>query len=894
MASESASRNEEIEARATAFVFGELDREEATRFMKAMDSSPSLRALVDSIRDAVGALQVEFRDDTGEVIDADRRKIENAIRHRDVDAPPVVSGPSEEGSRQWAVALAVAATLLLACGLTLPGLNRVITANTQATELEGRIREIELQNERLESEKRALTEQLASVKSNLKRSVSDPAFSGESNSGQTDVVPTELQGIAGTGASAPKENEVAAADLSPPDSASGMTDSQGPATEAATVAAGQDAQSGQGGPTKPNDPARVGTQLEMVAGGGAATAQGQPAIDQPEESQGDPNATSRPEMIGPRIAESEASLPVRPRPILGQVTRPNPNVIGERHDRPDSEAMEIGAGESEMEMAMETESMMDMMDDSMDDMGMGGGLGGGNHGARSHVTAGTRRALGWNTVEGDRLGAARPGMGEPMWPAAGDRFAVWEENPFRQVSDSPLSTFSADVDTSSYSKVRTYLTRYKRLPSPSAVRVEELINYFDYHYEPPQDDRPFAASMDIAECPWNPKHRLARIGVKGRVIEDDRPASNLVFLLDVSGSMNRPNRLPLVIDSMKMLVNQLDENDTVAIVVYAGAAGLVLDATSGDRKKIIGDALQQLKAGGATNGGEGIQLAYSVARDNYIEDGINRIILCSDGDFNVGVTDTSELVNLAQENAAGNLFLTVLGFGVGNHDDERMERISNEGNGNYAFVDTEDEARKVLVDQIQGTLLTIAKDVKVQVEFNPLEVQSYRLIGYENRILTAKDFRDDSKDAGDIGAGHTVTALYEIVPTTTASSEDDDVAQRMSRLKYQKQIDYSDEAASGEALTLKLAYKLPTETRSRFIELAVKNSDKPFHQTDSDFQFASAVAAFGMLLQHSPYKGSANFDMVEEIATAGAIGDRYGYREEFVSLVRQARKLAGG
>jgi Ca-activated chloride channel family protein len=342
-----------------------------------------------------------------------------------------------------------------------------------------------------------------------------------------------------------------------------------------------------------------------------------------------------------------------------------------------------------------------------------------------------------------------------------------------------------------------------------------------------------------------------------------------------------------------MLVNQLDQNDSVAIVVYAGAAGLVLDATPGDRKQAIYDALDRLRAGGSTNGGQGIELAYRVARDHFVDGGINRVILCSDGDFNVGVTGTQALVDLAAGHARDDVFLSVLGFGSGNHNDAMMEQISNRANGNYAFIDSEDEARKVFVDQLQGTLVTIAKDVKIQVEFNPAQVRSYRLIGYANRMLAAEDFNDDGKDAGEIGAGHAVTALYELVPAELDEPSGEAPRRSVDALKYQRQVELSEQAASGELFTLKVRYKQPTGQTSQLLEFPATDSGQGFRSADQDFQFAAAVAAFGMLLRDSEFKGQANYGLVEEIASAAEAGDRSGYREEFVTLVRKARQLAG-
>ena len=494
-------------------------------------------------------------------------------------------------------------------------------------------------------------------------------------------------------------------------------------------------------------------------------------------------------------------------------------------------------------------------------------------------------------VEGGGLlrgddGPDYPGKGPGQ---AGDRYDRIYENAFLKAKDNPLSTFSIDVDTAAYSKVRMYL-KSGQSPRPDAVRIEELVNYFLYSYEPPTDDKPFAARIEITQCPWAPKHRLARIGIKGKEIENQkRPASNLVFLLDVSGSMRSPNKLPLLKRGMKMLVDQLGENDRVAIVVYASASGLVLDSTTADEKETIMSSLERLNAGGSTNGGAGIQLAYQVAMDHYIEGGVNRVILCTDGDFNVGDTGTDTLTRMVEKKAKSGVFLTVLGFGMGNHNDAMMEQISNKGNGNYAFIDNDREAQKVLVEQISGTLVTIAKDVKIQVEFNPEEVAGYRLIGYENRILAAEDFNDDKKDAGEIGAGHTVTALYEIVPTGVDSA----ALRSVDDLKYQKPLKTSKASGNGEMLTLKLRYKQPDGDTSRLLEFPVKDAGKRFGDSDQDFRFAAAVAQFGMLLRDSKHKGDSSLAAVLEIATEAAKGDASGYRREFLELVRIAEELKG-
>ena len=482
---------------------------------------------------------------------------------------------------------------------------------------------------------------------------------------------------------------------------------------------------------------------------------------------------------------------------------------------------------------------------------------------------------------------------------AGDKFAYTEENPFLKVQDSPLSTFSIDVDTASYSKTRAYLLQDHALPPPDAVRIEEMVNYFDYSYSPPTDDHPFAVHIETAACPWQPQHRLVRFGIQGKRIEAQRPVSNLVFLIDVSGSMNEPNKLPLVVRGLTMLANQLGENDRVSMVVYAGAAGLVLPPTSGeDHQKIIG-ALDQLRAGGSTNGGQGIHLAYQLAEQNFIKGGVNRVILCSDGDFNVGTTSTGDLVRLAVEKSKSGVFLSVLGFGNGNHNDEMLEQIADKANGNYAFIDSEAEARKVLVEQLSGTLVTIAKDVKIQVEFNPAQVASYRLIGYENRKLADRDFNDDKKDAGEIGAGHSVTVLYEVVPPGAEPATPE-----VDPLKYQKKAGEPEDKGAektanvksefmDELLTLKMRYQPPAGGQSTLMTFPVKDSQAKFGAASQDFQFATAVASFGLLLRESKFKGDTSFAAVLETAGAAKGEDKFGYRAEFMELVQAAQRISG-
>jgi Ca-activated chloride channel family protein len=462
-----------------------------------------------------------------------------------------------------------------------------------------------------------------------------------------------------------------------------------------------------------------------------------------------------------------------------------------------------------------------------------------------------------------------------------------DDNPFRKVADQALSTFSIDVDTASYTNTRRFLTQ-ATLPPKDAVRIEEFVNYFHYDYPVPEKGTPFSSNVEIAACPWKTDHRLVRIGLKGWEMTDDaRPASNLVFLLDVSGSMSAVNKLPLLKQAMTMLVERLSENDRVAIVVYAGASGLVLRSTTCDNKETILASLDRLSAGGSTNGGSGIQLAYNTAVANFIPGATNRVILCTDGDFNVGVTSEGDLTRLIEKSARSGVFLSVLGFGMGNYKDAMLEKLADKGNGNYAYIDTLNEARKVLVEEMGSMLVTIAKDVKIQVEFNPARVDAYRLIGYENRLLAAEDFNDDKKDAGEIGAGHTVTALYEIEPAGKGV-EDSGV----DPLKYQEPKGLSAAAGTGELLTVKLRYKQPDGDQSDLLSFPVRDAGKAFAEASGDFQFAAAVAAFGMLLRDSSHKGDATYDSVLAIAADSRGADPFGYRAEFLDLVRRAAALA--
>jgi secreted protein with Ig-like and vWFA domain len=520
----------------------------------------------------------------------------------------------------------------------------------------------------------------------------------------------------------------------------------------------------------------------------------------------------------------------------------------------------------------------------------------------------------------------------------GEQYVPIIENAFLSPLAQPLSTFSIDVDTASYANVRRFLSE-GRLPPPNAVRIEELVNYFRYDYPQPKGNEPFSANMEVAECPWtltpalsqgeregsaltpalsqgerekSRGHLLLRVGLKGKEVKKaERPQSNLVFLLDVSGSMADANKLPLLKTAMKLLVGELGENDRVSIVTYAGEAGLRLAPTRGHEQPKIMSVIDSLRSGGSTNGSAGIELAYEQAAAYFVPGGTNRVILCTDGDLNVGVTSDEALVQLIKRKATSGVFLTVLGFGEGNLKDAKMERLADNGNGLYAYIDSVREAKKVLVEQLTGSTITIAKDVKIQIEFNPAQIAAYRLLGYENRVLAAEDFNNDKKDAGEIGAGHTVTALYELVRVGAASEAVQPQA-GTDPLKYQESGirsqesgaggialrgvpseagKLSDAAKSGELLTLKLRYKEPDGETSKLLEYPLKDHGHSFHSASPDLQFAAAVASFGMILRGSEHRGSGNLAAVAEIASASLGNDPGGYRAEFVDLVRKAQTL---
>lgn len=492
-----------------------------------------------------------------------------------------------------------------------------------------------------------------------------------------------------------------------------------------------------------------------------------------------------------------------------------------------------------------------------------------------------------------REGAPIPGVGTkarmaaPLVDTDNESYPAYKENEITNVIDQALSTFSIDVDTASYANVRRLLVS-SQWPPKDAVRIEEMVNYFKYDYQAPTDGKPFATHIEVATSPWNNKAKLMRIAIKGKEIaEKARPPANLVFLLDTSGSMDEEDKLPLLKQSLNMLVDKMRPQDRIAVVTYAGSSGLALASTSGENKAAIRKAIEELNASGGTNGASGIELAYDLAKKNFIKEGTNRVILATDGDFNIGITSEGDLNRLIEEKAKSGVFLSVLGFGVGNLKDSTMQRLADKGNGNYAYIDSLREARKTLIEQSGGTLVTIAKDVKIQVEFNPKYVSKYRLVGYEKRMLAAQDFNDDTKDAGEIGAGHTVTAFYEVYPA------DDKTAGKVDPLKYQEatkpKVNDSKEMA-----TVKLRFKTPTGDKSELLEFPVQNTEQSFDAASSDFKFAACVAEFGQMLKDSQFKGTGtSYGQLMEMAGANTKvhGKEDPYRKEFIELIKKTMYL---
>jgi len=511
----------------------------------------------------------------------------------------------------------------------------------------------------------------------------------------------------------------------------------------------------------------------------------------------------------------------------------------------------------------------------------------------------SKEKSGRNTASGSKIMTLACEMAAPsgvqsiaMVPAMYDmdfnieNYASVQENGFKNTDDQPLSTFSIDVDNASYSNIRRFINM-GQLPPKDAVRIEEMINYFDYDYEQPNDKKPFSVITEVATCPWNNSHKLMLIGLQGKEIEKENiPPSNLVFLIDVSGSMNNPNKLPLVKSAMRMLVDELRPQDKVSIVVYAGSAGIVLDATPGSNKKKIIEAIDNLNAGGSTAGGEGLKMAYKIAEENRIEKGNNRIILATDGDFNVGVSSDSEMEQIVSSNRDKGTFISVLGFGMGNYKDNKLEIISDKGNGNYSYIDNIQEARKIFIKEFGGTLFTIAKDVKLQIEFNPSKVKAYRLVGYENRLLNPEDFKNDKKDAGEMGSGHQVTALYEIIPAGAEES-----IPGIDPLKYQKKEQASNHNFQNEVATLKFRYKKPDESSSIADSITIVEPKDRQTITSSTFKLTAGITQFGMMLRDSEFKGNSTVENTVELIKSGRGADEEGYVGEMIRMIESAQAL---
>jgi len=465
-----------------------------------------------------------------------------------------------------------------------------------------------------------------------------------------------------------------------------------------------------------------------------------------------------------------------------------------------------------------------------------------------------------------------------------EEYSKIEENGFINVLKSPVSTFAADIDGASYANVRRFLND-DRLPYKDAVRTEEFINYFSYNYPTPTSDNPLSIHFELSECPWKPENQLLHVGLTSRNLPiEDLKKNNLVFLLDVSGSMSAPNKLPLLKNAFKLLVDQLKPNDQVAVVVYAGQAGVVLHSTPVAKKQTIIASIDKLEASGSTAGAEGIELAYKIASENFIKEGNNRVILATDGDFNVGISSTSKLVSYIEEKRNTGIFFTALGFGMGNYKDDRLQELARHGNGQHAYIDNIQEAKKVLVNEISSTLYTVAKDVKIQLEFNPAHVKSYRLIGYENRLLNEEDFEDDTKDAGEVGIGHSVTALYEIIPTGKTDELKNDYTYQTTKIKDKAK--YSD-----DKLTLRIRYKSTDGDKSREMSQVLNRGAEDFNACSADHQFAAAVAQFAMLLRNSEFKGNSSYQSTYKIASNALGEDDYGYRQEFLTLLKKAESL---
>lgn len=880
--------------RVTAYVLGELDPTETAAFEQQLEHDPALATAVQEAKGITKQLKSWFAAETPLTLDADHRDgILEAIAQRPEDGaaaaspaaatPPSLSGRSHGAAARW---MALAATVVLAVG----AIGYQLTARYQADRRERVLALVESsRSEATAAASGQATAETAPVEV-LSKQIADDAFNQRDSGDEAELF-----------------SRSASQQLSQP----AISRFNGEAAEAEMPAARSENLDfyAEAAPPEANRPRlEFGTPMRaddaVLAGGmgGAAGLADQQALSSPRgRTQA---AIEEPQLRSAAPAAEPLSITMDSAPPSGEaidgiaanapVERPEAAQLGlQRQASSDlygSSSMGYGialeermgrapttiAGEPRFLKPSDSEASVDREAAPV---------------APLSPEVASVRGLSLSDQERRPDEGRGPGM-------AGDRFDPIVENAFKRVGEHPLSTFSIDVDTAAYSKVRQFLIDSGRLPRPDVVRIEELVNYFDYDYPgPPADSpHPLAAEIEIAQCPWNTDHRLARIAVQARrVAEHERPASNLVFLIDTSGSMNMPNRLPLVKQGLELLLDRLQPTDRVAVVVYAGSAGLVLDSTPASEVSQIRRALTRLQAGGSTNGGDGIRLAYQTARDHFIAGGINRVILCTDGDFNVGTTSQDELIQLVEQQARGGIDLTVLGFGMGNHNDAMLEQISGRGNGNYAFVDNQQEAQRVLVERATSTLFTVARDVKLQVEFNPGQVAAYRLIGYENRMLAKEDFKDDTKDAGEVGAGHSVTVLYELIPQDGST---DVLPPVVDELKYQRSLTNTEAAESDEVLTVKVRYKPisregnagGSNVESIPLEFPAKDSGQVFSQASESYRLAALVAAFGLQLRNSEHRG--NWTLADVLREANALGGEPDpARAEWRDLVRRAAEL---
>lgn len=858
----------------TAYALGEVSREDHAIIERAIAESPELRAEIASLRKLADVLETQLAAEPAPELDDKRREAifeAAADPSKAVIANPVASrgGPLHWFSQAWAAltkpalgfSLAAATALAVALALWTPW----------------KVREAEPVSD---------GPRYAANKDKVQKA-EKPGKPAEERQQEfardTKAVPTtKADALSELKSAAPERKRAELTDAASP---LGRRDLQanGPATVAA-----KPGEPGLAGGTQPPAQAGVPVNGPVLATGSIGGAGGQPVnraltrdaavngVDRFDKAV-DPSSAGTPVLGKPTADSAKRESEVR---SYRQPAEPAPSTRYAENFYSTPEESKLALGRPHLrEKEQRGEVRLQSVSPSADQ--------------RAKTQLGESLAFGLvakEQVETEEMRRTPPDWSYLPRVAAAESYARIVENPFKDVTASPLSTFGMDADTASYANVRRFL-REGSVPPADSVRLEELVNYFPYDYAAPRGPEPFAANVEVADCPWNPEHRLVRIGLKARGSDRrERPRANLVFLVDVSGSMQPENKLPLVQRSLRLLLDQLDAKDQVGIVTYAGEARVALEPTTVSEKPAIARVIDSLKAGSGTHGSAGIQQAYAIATNRFIKGGINRVILCTDGDFNIGLTSREDLLDLITEKAKSGVFLSVLGYGMDNYKDDTAELLADRGNGNYSYVDSFTEARKVLREEVQGTLQTVAKDAKVQVEFNPARVASWRLLGYENRLLADRDFNDDKKDAGEIGAGHAVTALYEIVPVGGRRPGVDPL-----RYDARSNKEKADSVPHGdELLNLKLRYKDPEGDKSQLMQVPVKDQDRDAAAATADYKFAAAVVGYGMMLRDSQFKGDLTWDKVLKLAEEGLGPDREGYRAEFIDLVRRARQLRGG